>query len=385
MTLSVCFLTRNDEARIGRAIRSVSGVADQVIVADTGSVDRTARIAAELGAELIQHPWEDDFSAGRNFTISRATADWILWLNPDEELIPPNPLTLRQTLSAEGVFAYFVAIQNVTQSSRPDLFSETADLRLFHRRPDLRFEGRIHPGVVPELVERTKQEGQRVVSSELTIRSHAYQSNMTESKLRWRARLLSLELGDRPDRLHYLVEYGLTLLHLGDSSGHIVLGQAADQVFEARANPQAPNWKVQSLLEYLLSVSPEDSRSRLTRDEARGLALRWFPANPPLLWAVAAQFRRDRNFPGAVEILDRLLHLGRTSSYDRSRPFDPRIVGEQAVMDLGACYAQLGKYDEAERSFSSLLNVEACRNDAASNLAILRALRAKQRSQQGPG
>ena len=72
MSLSVCLLTRNDEEHLARALRSVAGVADEVVVADTGSRDRTVQIATELGARVLQFAWEDDFGAGRNFLIGQA-------------------------------------------------------------------------------------------------------------------------------------------------------------------------------------------------------------------------------------------------------------------------------------------------------------------------
>src|SRR4051812_11296819 len=87
MSLSVCLLTRNEEGNIGRALRSASGVAREVVVVDTGSTDRTAAVAVALGATVSQFPWGDDFAAARNFAIDRARCDWVLWLNPDEELV----------------------------------------------------------------------------------------------------------------------------------------------------------------------------------------------------------------------------------------------------------------------------------------------------------
>src|SRR5262245_6001863 len=101
MSLSVCLLTRNEEANIARALRSVAGVADEVVVADTASRDRTAQIAAELGAKVHQFPWEDDFAAGRNFLIGQAIGDWVLWLNADEELLPDSRPHLHACLARE--------------------------------------------------------------------------------------------------------------------------------------------------------------------------------------------------------------------------------------------------------------------------------------------
>ena len=64
MSLSICFLTRDDAAILPSSIRSIAGLADQIVVVDTFSKDDTARIAAELGAEVHQHRWADDFAAG---------------------------------------------------------------------------------------------------------------------------------------------------------------------------------------------------------------------------------------------------------------------------------------------------------------------------------
>src|SRR6266481_1881193 len=88
MSLSVCLLTRNQEMDLPRALRSVAGLADEVIVADTASTDGTAQVAAGLGAKVVQFPWNDDFAAGRNFATGQAIGDWVLWLNADEELLP---------------------------------------------------------------------------------------------------------------------------------------------------------------------------------------------------------------------------------------------------------------------------------------------------------
>src|SRR5947207_13563385 len=99
MSLSVCFLTRNEEANIARALRSVAGVADEVIVADTASQDRTAEIAAGLGAKVIQHQWDEDFAAGRNFPGAQATGDWLPWHNADQEVSPSCHATLRACLA----------------------------------------------------------------------------------------------------------------------------------------------------------------------------------------------------------------------------------------------------------------------------------------------
>jgi hypothetical protein len=117
----------------------------------------------------------------------------------------------------------------------------------------------------------------------------------------------------------------------------------------------APHPDVGQLLEYLLSVSPEQSRSRMSRDEARTLALRWFPRTPPVLWAVAAERFAAGDYRAALEPLGRLIHLGRTGDYDSAGGFDPAIVGPDAQLNLGLCHFHLGEWAAAKLCFATLL------------------------------
>ncbi len=377
MSLTVGFLTRDEERNIARAIQSVLPVADQIIVADTASKDRTSQIAQQLGVEVEQFPWHDDFAAGRNFVVEKARGDWVLWMNADEELLNPDPEVFQECFRRPGAFGFFVGVRFVNDQGA---FTETQDVRLFHRRPDLRFIGRLHPRFDAPLMAQLEHERLQVFPSPITLRSHADTSRPTESKLRWIERLLRLELADRPGQLHYLIEHGRTLLMLGEESGHDLMAKAAEQVWPVRGEPMAPSWKVQVLLEYLLSIPPEQNRSKLGRDEARALSLRWFPSSPPLLWLNAGHFYAQGQFAQAAELLERLVELGRTSTYDKSIRFDPKIIGDQALMNLGACHLQLGEFDSAERCFRQLLNSPTLGPDAARNLSAVEFHRASQRN-----
>jgi glycosyltransferase involved in cell wall biosynthesis len=375
MTLSVCFLTRNEEPHIVRALRSVAGLADQVVVADTGSTDATVLLATELGAEVHLFAWDDDFAAGRNFDVERARGDWLLWMQADEELVEAGHAAVRACTSQEDVLAFFVHVQNLLAADRPELVSETSDLRLFRRLPELRFVGRLHPGFTPAALERLKRTGREVQLSEVTLRSAAHLTKATPAKLGWTARLLERELQDRPGQLHYLIEYGRTLLALQEPKGHAVLGEAAAQVFSARDAPTPPSQKVQVLLEYLLTALPEHSRNPLSAAEARELALRWFPNSPPLVYLNAELAFRGGEFRLAARLLERLLHLGRNGTYDRSRVFDPGLVGEDALINLAACHQRLGEWERAEECYRQLLTGTKFSAQAAQGLVAVKQLR----------
>jgi hypothetical protein len=341
---------------------------------DTGSTDRTVAVAEEKGARVHVFAWDDDFAAACNFALERATGDWVLWLNPDEELVTPGPALL-PLLSREDVLAYWVRVQELLKPNVSEPPVETVQPRLFRRRPDLRYVGRLHAHLVPSLEERATQAGQKVAHADVLVRHHAYLSTLTDDKRRWVRRLLERELSDRPGGLPYLIEYGRLLLELNDARGHTILAEAAEQVRAVREEPRPPTPTVGRLLEYLLTVSPEQSRSPLTRDDAIALILRWFPNSPPLLWTLAQQCYQRNELRRAVGLLETLVHLGQTGTYDRSVGFDPTIIGAAALQNLGSCYLRLGDPDRAEKCLKLLLAVPGHQEQARQNLAVVEQLR----------
>lgn len=376
MALSVCFLTRNEEACIGRAIRSVAGLADQVLVVDTTSRDRTVAIARELGADVASYDWDDDFAAARNATIHQARGDWVLWMHANEELLPASHAALREAIARPDAFGYVVALENLLKPDQPpETCTESADVRLFRKHPELQFVGRLQPTFTPAFWECLKREGRAILPSEIRIRHHLYLSEMNEGKLRWRLRLLEAELRDRPGQLPYLIDLARTLLLLNDLRGHAVYAEAAAQVRAHRDDPKPPHGSVAVLLKYLIGGGPEASRAPLSADEARELALRWFPSSPPLLWALAGRAYEKGDFREAVRLLERLVHLGRTRSYDRSTGFDPAMVGDDALANLGACYGRLGELDRAEACYRALLANPKFHAEATHHLALIQRKR----------
>jgi tetratricopeptide (TPR) repeat protein len=109
--------------------------------------------------------------------------------------------------------------------------------------------------------------------------------------------------------------------------------------------------------------------------QARLLALRWFPASPPLLWALAQRAFQAEDFQDAARLLERLVELGQTGSYDRSAAFDPVIMAEPAVLNLGQCYLRLGDLDRADSCFARLLSSPTHGEQAVRSREMVRRLR----------
>jgi len=99
ITLSVTMIMRDEEKNIGRCLESVKGIADEIVIVDTGSIDNSVAIAEAHGAKVYHHPWEDDFSLHRNQVIGYASGDWMLQIDADEELVINDKGNLKAILA----------------------------------------------------------------------------------------------------------------------------------------------------------------------------------------------------------------------------------------------------------------------------------------------
>ncbi len=110
MTLALCMIVKDEEAVLARCLESVRGVFDEIVVADTGSTDKTPEIARAFGAKVVRFPWRQDFAAARNFAFSHARSDYLMWLDADDVLAESERqklLALKEKMDG-GVDAYFL-------------------------------------------------------------------------------------------------------------------------------------------------------------------------------------------------------------------------------------------------------------------------------------
>lgn len=109
--LSVAIITFNEERNLARTLASVS-FADEIIVVDSRSTDRTVEIATSFGAKTFVRDWPG-FAAQKNFAIQQCSGDWILSLDADEELSPDLQTQIRVLLpTSPPADAYFLKRRN---------------------------------------------------------------------------------------------------------------------------------------------------------------------------------------------------------------------------------------------------------------------------------
>src|SRR5690349_3703182 len=99
MTLSVCIITLNEELNIVRTLRSVKDIADEIIVLDSGSTDATVELAQANSARVYVEPWKG-FAAQKNSCLAKATCEWILSLDADEEVSTELSRSIKSLLNS---------------------------------------------------------------------------------------------------------------------------------------------------------------------------------------------------------------------------------------------------------------------------------------------
>ena len=150
-SLSVCMITKNEEKNIERCLKSIQNIADEIIVVDTGSTDNTVEIAKSLGAQVYSRQWVNDFSDARNASIDKATKNWILFLDADEEVPEEEGLALKQILQNETRFeGFYLRLVNIIAGVD---IGDAIVLRVFKNKPEYRFRGKMHEQIINSMQE----------------------------------------------------------------------------------------------------------------------------------------------------------------------------------------------------------------------------------------
>ena len=90
MKLSVCMIVKNEELVLKRCLSCVEKFADEIIVVDTGSNDKSVSIAKKFTQNVYEIKWENSFCKARNYSYSKATGDYIMWVDADDYISDEN-------------------------------------------------------------------------------------------------------------------------------------------------------------------------------------------------------------------------------------------------------------------------------------------------------
>ncbi|MDP7180309.1 MAG: tetratricopeptide repeat protein [Candidatus Woesearchaeota archaeon] len=189
-TISLCMITKNEEAYLEPCLNSVKDLVDEIIIVDTGSTDKTIEIANKFNAKIVKKPWNNDFSQARNESLKHATKDWILVLDADETITKEDHNKIKQLTETNTHLGFMLIQRSYTNdsssikwsSSKDDPYQESKQYsgwvysgitRLFKNDKRIQFEYPVHE-TVKESIKRIG----KIESTEIPI--HHY--GKTKSK-----------------------------------------------------------------------------------------------------------------------------------------------------------------------------------------------------------
>ena len=148
--ISAVILTKNEEKNISDCIKSVSWC-DEVIVIDDNSEDRTVDLAKKINAKIYVHSFDNDFSIQRNFGLSKAKGDWVLFVDADERVSDALAFEISNianqiTDQRLGGFSGFYIKRNDFMWGRQLRFGETGGIKLLRlaKKNTGRWQGKVH-------------------------------------------------------------------------------------------------------------------------------------------------------------------------------------------------------------------------------------------------
>ncbi len=229
--ISLCMMVKNEEAMLAQCLDSVKDLVSEIIVVDTGSTDKTKEIAGKYGAKIFDFVWKDDFAAARNFSISKATGSWILWLDADETIVRKDHDYIRKFVQEEQFPIVVLEQRHYTNDTknpqfRPidDRYKEEAKgfagyyptlmMRLFKNGIGIQFDGVVH-----ETIDRSMRElGLKFLRTDIPV--HHYQHTKSkeviqEKKKKYEQLLLVKEKAD-PSDMKTLHDLAITHLQKQD-------------------------------------------------------------------------------------------------------------------------------------------------------------------------
>ena len=228
--LSLCMIVRDAQADLPACLESVRGIADELVVADTGSRDATTAVAKQYGARVFSIPWEDDFARARNQSLEQVHTDWVLVLDADEQLGPDAACAIPPLLQQKEIAGYLVTIRNYVLNCNERLWDRPAqpnhsglpasrnfpayveheNVRLFRRHPDIYFVGRVHETVGSRILSN----GMKLARAGFLIHHFgmAASQEIRDRKNRLYRELGRLKVQEMPDNAQAHFELGLVEL-----------------------------------------------------------------------------------------------------------------------------------------------------------------------------
>lgn len=359
-SISLCMIVKNEEKNIRRCLNSVKDVVDEIIIADTGSEDKTIDICNEFGAKVYNYTWQDDFSAARNFSIENATSTWILWMDADEELSVPNKSELTKMLDKNSV-PLFVKITHLLDDEQ---IEDGKDYISYHNRLYPNNMGYFFKGIIHEaLTCKDKEISEKLESCDLlSINHYGYRKEMVPSKAVRNLQLLLKQKDLEPENPWLDYHIGAELYRINDATRAFAFVNNAIGTFILQKKlPPALLYK----LKYDILINTNNTENAIKGIEK---AIELYSDYVELHFYRGIMLFREKEYEDSLKAFIYCLVLGEYNPNYLIRCGNGSFIANYYI---GRCYEELGKLDHAKIAYEQSINSNKFYKPSLERLEIL--------------
>ena len=235
-------IVKNEEDCIERCLNSVKDVVDEIVIVDTGSTDKTIEICKSYKAKIERYQWNGSFADARNFSIEKATGDWILWLDADEELDEIDKHKLRKGTHFIDYDAINIHLINyhgdvIDKNNTTDI----AHTRLF-RNNGIKFKNKMH-----ERLDLTHIPNSRRGHLDIKVHHYGYLNTIIKYKDKSDRNMKMLEQQIKDGENVYWAHYYIALEHYNNREFAQALERVNLSIFSFLQNSKLPSSMVYKL------------------------------------------------------------------------------------------------------------------------------------------
>ena len=338
--LSAALIVRDEAHHLEDCLASLHGLADEIVVVDTGSVDDSVAIARAHGAVVLEHPWTGNFSAVRNAGLERAQGEWILYLDADERVRPIERARLCDRLRDAPETALRVLLRPFVHAT------PYFEYRLWRSDPRVRFRGVMHERVLDAIQTVAAEDGRRIAEwPELELDHIGYEGDQTV-KHRRNLPLLEAQLELEPTNVYNWRHLAQVLAGLGRAAEAETALLRAVAIAREQDPPTAEGSLAWGDLVRLRHERGDDV-SELLEEGRRRWPEQWL-----LVWIDGHVHLDAGRLDIAESRLRRLLSVDRADLAATGLAYDERIFSVFSLESLGLVLFRQGRYAEAAATYA---------------------------------
>lgn len=345
ISISLCMIVKNEEKFLDKCLSSVVDIVDEMIIVDTGSTDNTIDIAKKFNAKVFNYEWNGSFADARNFSLSKATKDWILVMDADDVFEESDKVKFKGLLNTTQYDGYYFNTVSYIMENNDYDFVYNYNIRLIKNIKDYEFVGKIHE----QICHKHKQtDNTKFKIEDITIHHYGYLPSVVDKKNKRERNmpLIQSELDKNPNNPFHNFNLGNEYLALGNLEKALQLYNTAYNNMDTKSG-YASKLVIKRIC-CLIELGDYDTVINEIND-----ALKIYPSSCDLYFYKAYTYQKQRKYTLAIKSFNKCVYLGESKS---EFLFLNGCESFRSYFALGNIYYAMKDYEEALSNFEKSID-----------------------------